>query len=46
MKSAETIRIPLLVCSYAKYPEGGRNNGGKVGMKSQDSAVWLVVPPK
>ena len=25
LKSAETIRIPLLVCSYSGHPQGGSN---------------------
>lgn len=25
LKSAETIRIPLLVCSYSRHPQGGSN---------------------
>lgn len=42
---AETIRIPLLVCSYSTLPQGGTIIIGKTGM-IMDMAVggWFVMP--
>lgn len=42
---AETIRIPLLVCSYSRLPQGGAIIIGKTGM-IMDMAVggWFVMP--
>lgn len=42
---AETIRIPLLVCSYSRLPQGGTIILGQTGM-IMDMAVggWFVMP--